>query len=178
MDRICSFIESFLITDASFVFLGGIHGVGKTTVCKRAFIPAGYRCVTASSLIQAYDVRSDQNKRVENVADNQSALIEQLVFEKKHHNRLLLDGHYCLINNKNKFEPIDIDVFRRINPSIFILLKDCPYEIARRLKSRDGKRWDQPFIEQFQKTEEQHAQYISHELNIPLQIFSNEEGTS
>jgi len=175
MDRICSFIESFLITDASFIFLGGIHGVGKTTVCKSAFIPAGYRCVTASSLIQAYGVRSDRNKRVKNVADNQAALIKQLVFEKRHHNQLLLDGHYCLIDNKNKFEPIDIDVFRRINPSVFILLKGCPYEIVRRLRSRDEKSWNKTFVEQFQKIEEQHAQYISHELNIPLRIFLNED---
>lgn len=175
MDRTRSPLESFLKTGVPFVFLGGIHGVGKTTACERVFIPAGYHCVTASSLIKAYGVRSDQNKRVENVADNQAALIAQLALEKECHNQLLLDGHYCLISSKGTFESIDIDVFRQIKPSAFILLKDCPSVIAQRLKNRDGKTWDQSFVEQFQVAEEQHAQYISHELNIPLHIFSNED---
>ena len=175
MEEIPNFLTNLLNADESFVFLGGIHGVGKTTVCKRIFIPAGYRCVTASALIKAHGIRSDENKRVENVANNQAALIEQLVVEKTHHNRLFLDGHYCLINSKDTFEPIDIDVFRMINPCAFILLKGCPAEIAQRLKSRDGKKWDQSFVEQFQMAEEQHAQYISHELNIPLHVLSSEE---
>ncbi|WP_136062270.1 ATP-binding protein [Pontiella sulfatireligans] len=175
MEGTPNFLTSLHKADASFVFLGGIHGVGKTTACRRLFIPAGYRCVTASSLIKAYGDSSDENKRVENVANNQAVLIEQLAFEKTHHNHLLLDGHYCLINSVNKFEPIDIDIFRMINPCAFILLKGCPSEITQRLKNRDGKNWDQPFVEQFQMAEEQHAQYISHELNIPLHVISYEE---
>lgn len=175
MEEIPNFLTTLLNADESFVFLGGIHGVGKTTACERVFIPAGYHCVTASALIKAYGVRSDENKRVENVANNQAALIEQLVVEKTHHNRLLLDGHYCLINSENKFEPIAIDVFRQTEPEAFILLKGCPVEIAERLKNRDGKKWDQSFVEQFQMAEEHHALYISHKLNIPLHIFTNEE---
>lgn len=176
MDRTPCFLENFLRTEFTFIFLGGVHGVGKTTVCEQVFTPAGYRCVTASSLIKAYGVRPDQNKRVQKVADNQVAPIEQLDFEKQHHDRLLLDGHYCLNNGQNQIEPIDIEVFGKIRPDTFVLLKDCPNKIAKRLKNRDGKKWDGAFVEQFQEAEEQHAEYISYKLNIPFQIIFNNEG--
>lgn len=180
MNIILGFLEQVLITESPFIFLGGVHGVGKTTLCDQVFVPYGYRCVTASSLIKVQGFRFDQNKRVESVADNQIVLMEQLVLEKQHHDRLLLDGHYCLINSKNQFEPIDIEVFRKMSPDILIMLKDSPDKIVRRLKNRDGngKEWGRSFVEQFQEIEEKHAQHIAHELNIPLQIISNDEDNS
>lgn len=171
MDRMLSFVNSLPKGASSFIFFGGIHGVGKTTLCERVFAPAGYHCITASSLIKTYGLKTDQDKLVEDIADNQTALIEQLKYEKESHSLLLLDGHYCLINSQNQFEPIDVEVFRKMNPSIFILLKDSPEEIAKRLSKRDGKEWDQFFVTQFQTAEERHAQHVSVELKIPLEVF-------
>jgi adenylate kinase len=159
----------------ALVFLGGIHGVGKSTVCDRVFVPAGYHCVTASSLIMAYGLKTDQNKRVGNISNNQTALIEQFKVEKKSHKRLLLDGHYCLINSQNQFSPIDVDVFRKMNPELLILLKNNPEEIAKRLSKRDEKKWDQSFLAKFQIAEEKHAQRVSSEIGIPLRVYNNEQ---
>ena len=155
----------------SFIFLGGIHGVGKTTLCEQIFAPAGYYCITASMLIKAYGLDIDRDKRVKDVVDNQTALIEQLKTVKQSHQQLLLDGHYCLINSQNQFESIDVDVFRKMNPSAFILLKGCPKEIAKRLSNRDGKEWDQVFVKRFQVAEDEHARYVSGKLKIPLKVF-------
>jgi len=166
-----SFVNRLRKGATSFIFLGGIHGVGKTTLCEQIFAPAGYHCITASMLIKAYGLKTDQDKRVGDITDNQTALIEQLRYERESHNQLLLDGHYCLINNQNQFEPIDVEAFRKMNPSVFLLLKGCPKEIKKRLSKRDGKDWNQFFVTQFQTAEEKHARCVSSELKIPLKVF-------
>lgn len=178
MDQIASLLlKDLLKASSSFIFLGGVHGVGKATVSEQVFIPAGYHCVTASSLIKAYGIQADQNKRVYNIAGNQNILIEQLNLEKQRHGHLLLDGHYCLINSRDEVESIDIEVFRKISPDAFVLLKGCSDEIVRRLRNRDGKKWNRLFLEQFQRMEQQHAQHIADELSTPFYVISNKEAS-
>lgn len=157
----------------SMVFVGGIHGVGKSTICKKTFGSLGYQCETASSLLAAHGRRTGKDKRVSNISDNQSLLIEQLILAKKQHCRLLLDGHFTLINKQGKIESISVDVFCEINPSRLILIKGVAVEICRRLSERDGTKWDVSFIELFQNIEEEHARLISESINIPLHIISN-----
>lgn len=159
---------------SSLIFVGGIHGVGKTTLCLKAFAPFGYHCMTASSLISAYGRRIDKNKQVNNIYDNQTALIEQLALEKKKHCRFLLDGHFTLINSQGHIEPVDRSVFKRINPTQLILIKGDSKETARRLAIRDGKDWNPAFVEEFQKEEEKYAKLISKELNKDLFVIDNE----
>ena len=154
-----------------FIFLGGVHGVGKTTVCNTIFVKAGYYCVTASSLIKTFKSNTDKGKRVDDIADNQTVLLNQLAIERKKHNQLLLDGHFCLIDSRDQIEPIAVDVFNAINPDLLILLKGNPEEIAERLAKRDGKPWSSAFIQQFQNEEELHAKLISRELTIPLKVI-------
>jgi len=155
------------------IFVGGIHGVGKTTICRKAFEPLGYHCVTASSLISAYGYRTDINKQVDDVPKNQIALVEQLALEKKKHCRLLLDGHFTLINSQEQIEPIDHSVFQKMGPNRLILVKGDPAEIARRLAFRDKRKWNPEFISTFQDAEERHAKYVSDSIQVPLQIIQN-----
>lgn len=175
MNQINDIIEELKKKESSFIFLGGVHGVGKTTVCDRIFTNVGYHCVTASALIMAHGAHSYRNKRVESVAVNQAALIEQLDIERQGYTHLLLDGHYCLINRNDEIEPVDVAVFDQIAPDVFILLKDCPKKILARLKKRDVTSWNQSLLEDFQQTEERHAQSVAVQLGIPLYIISNEE---
>lgn len=160
-------------TPSSLIFVGGIHGVGKTTICLKAFVPFGYHCMTASSLISAYGRRIDKNKRVDDIDDNQVALIEQLALEKKKHCRFILDGHFTLINSQGQIEPIDRSVFQGINPTQLILIQGDPKEIARRLAVRDGKEWDPVFVAIFQKEEEKYARLISKDLKKDLFVIDN-----
>lgn len=154
-----------------FVFLGGIHGVGKTTLCNNIFKELGYQCVTASSLIKDYGFRIRTDKQVKSISDNQKALIEQLSIEKHNHNKLLLDGHFSLVNSQQEIECIELDVFQSMSPDQLILITANPEIIAQRLENRDSHKWDALFIKIFQEVEEKHARYISKELNIPLQVF-------
>jgi predicted transcriptional regulator/adenylate kinase len=155
------------------LFMGGIHGVGKSTICSEIFEGYGYKCVSASSLISAYGRKSDNDKRVDQIDENQSVLLEALNQAKAKNWRLLLDGHFTLINGQGVVEPIDIEVFRAMKPNQLILIKTKPDEIANRLQSRDKKSFTISFLSQFQEAEEAHARYVAKNLGLPLRIMSN-----
>jgi adenylate kinase len=173
MNKILNSLSSVIESAPPFIFLGGVHGVGKTTLCNSLFAPEGYHCVTASSLIKSFRDNTDKDKRVDDISDNQVVLLKQLELEKGAHHKLLLDGHFCLINNLDQIEPIDVEVFKAICPSILILIQSNPVDIAERLSKRDGKEWRAAFIEKFQKAEESHAQLVAQAMSIPIQIIIN-----
>lgn len=153
-----------------FIFVGGIHGVGKSTLCDSAFAPAGYHCVTASSLIRLRRSHSDREKLVDDIPDNQTALIEQLELEKITRRHLLLDGHFCLLNGEGEVEPIRIEVFEAMSPSALVLVKCDPKVVADRLTNRDKKEWCPEMLQQFQEAEEKHAKLVAKVLQAPLTI--------
>jgi adenylate kinase len=156
------------------VFVGGIHGVGKSTICREVFQPAGYQCVTASSLIAEHGKETDHNKRVDRVKDNQAVLLQALGNAKSKHDRLLLDGHFSLVNGRDEIEPIDVEVFRAMKLDQLILIKGRPEEIAIRLKARDGKVWQKSFLSKFQEEEETHARYVAKTIGVPLRIIRSD----
>jgi adenylate kinase len=162
--------------NSSMLFLGGVHGVGKSTMCQKALGPLGYRCETASSLITAYGNRVLRGKKVTDVGANQVALLEQLRHSRKQYLRFILDGHFTLVNAKGKIERIEADVFSEINPDRLILIKGDPKVISSRLSVRDGKKWDHAFLDKFQHEEEEHANYVAEKIGVPLQIFDSTIG--
>lgn len=162
--------------DSQMVFVGGVHGVGKSTICRDVFDTLGYECVTASSLISAYGRETDHDKRVDHVEENQSLLLEALDKAKAKNGRLLLDGHYTLINGQGDIKPIDIEVFQAMRPNHLILIKGEPGLIAERLQSRDKKLWTKSFIAKFQEAEEAHARHVAKDIGVALRIMSNDIG--
>lgn len=166
-------LSSLLDKLPPFLFVGGIHGVGKSTLCDSTFAPAGYHCVTASSLIRLAKTHSDHGKLVEDISDNQAALLKQLEIEKETRSYLLLDGHFCLLNAQGVVEPIEIDVFKAMAPSALLLVKCEPEVIAGRLNSRDGKNWSPEMLRDFQAAEENHAMKISEALQVGLTTVSS-----
>lgn len=115
----------------------------------------------------------NNGKKVNNVSDNQATLIERLQSVKQKYCRLSLDGHFTLIKSNGQIEPIDPQVFKDMNPSQLILIKGDTDEISKRLIARDGNKWEGAFLEKFQRTEEEHAWYVSKSIEIPLQVFDN-----
>ena len=111
MNKVITILDALKKKQSSIIFLGGIHGVGKTTICEKIFTLSGYYCVTASSLIREHETKSDDGKKVRNVTDNQIKLVRQLNIKKKSHNHIILDGHYCVINDSKRICQIELDVF-------------------------------------------------------------------
>lgn len=174
-DNDFSFINRKLVpTDISRkIFLGGVHGVGKSTICNRIFSPAGFYCVTASSLLKRHLTQISEDKRVQNISSNQEIILNQFQSVREQYPRVVLDGHYTLLNGSGDIEPIELDVFKAIAPSRLILIEEIPSVIAHRLSVRDGNKWDESFIADFLSQEKEHALRVSEMLKVPLEIFSN-----
>lgn len=161
-------VKKILDEAPAFIFIGGVHGVGKTTLSDEVFRPVGYHSVTASSLIKENIASSSANKLTNNISDNQSILIRQLDITKKAQPKLLLDGHFCLIDKNSKIQLIEVEVFKSIDPDLLLILVDSPKKIADRLSKRDSEIWQIEFIQKFQEQEIQHAKKVAQKLNIEL----------
>ena len=153
------------------IFVGGIHGVGKTTFCRGLCGAVGAVYLSASSLIgnreNAGSLGAERKgKIVRNIDENQSILLDRLdrvVAGKKLH---VLDGHFCL-QAESGTEKIDFSVFRAIAPIYLVVAVDEPAKIYERGKDKSGYE-NSDAVANFQEIELAHARFVSHRLGIPL----------
>jgi adenylate kinase len=152
-------------------FIGGIHGVGKSTICKTVCSETGLLHLTASEVLKWKDISENTaDKAVVDILDTQDRLVVGLRSIVHPENKYLLDGHYCLLNKMNAIEKVPLKTFRQINPFFLSLITDDILAIKDRLEARDGKLWDVNLLNEMQEQEVFHAKEISAKLNIKLNI--------
>lgn len=163
------------------IFISGVHGVGKGTICKNISKQFFYPHHSASELIKSIkNAGIDKNKIVIDADKNQNLLItalNQLNIDSKF---LLLDGHFCLQGNNGVIK-LPLETFQKVNLAAIILLIDDPASIHSRLLSRDNSSLGIDTIHSLQVKEIEHANYISKNLAIPLfesNIIDNRKITS
>ena len=156
------------------VFVGGIHGVGKSTLCKAFSLTSGVLYVTASSIIRAAseEAASAQGKVVRDVNANQALLVAGFakLRDSSAAQAMLLDGHFTLGTHDGTIERIPSKVFSALRVSSFVCLQDAPGEIASRLLARDGSVQSVAGLSAFQDAELEHAAAVSNELGVPLTV--------
>ncbi|NLK94698.1 MAG: AAA family ATPase [Clostridiales bacterium] len=153
------------------IFIGGVHGVGKTTTCNRIVSNINIKHYSSSKLISK--LRNDVvnvNKKVIDINNNQNILLQALDIYTDRDTLLLLDGHFCLINRDGAIEKIPIQTFESLGIVHIILLVDNPYKISQRLKDRDYEIYTTEFIDNFQKYEIEYAKIVAKEIGIKLDI--------
>lgn len=156
---------------SNIAFIGGIHGVGKSTICQQLCDKLNLTHLSASELIRWSDINEDaKNKKVKNVQDTQDRLIIGLRNTIQTESRYLLDGHYCLLNTNGEIENIPISTFQLINPFSLNIILDDVSEIKKRIEARDNKHYDYDLLKQMQDKELQYAKYISEKLGVMLNI--------
>lgn len=151
------------------IFVGGIHGSGKTTFCRELAKRTGLSHRTVSEIIkeEISDLQLDITKRTSNLARNQRALLAWLDRNKNPTN-LLLDGHFALLDDSKAIFYVDVEIFRVISPVGLIYLT-APVEVAlQRLESRDGEIWSADILKQLADAEEYWAKNVAQKLNIPI----------
>lgn len=152
-------------------FIGGIHGVGKSTICQHICRELNMEYLSASELLKWQEISKDvKNKKVENISDTQNRLIlglERTIQNGKHY---LLDGHFCLLNNHNEVICVPLEIFKQINPiSLNLILGDIS-EVKERLEKRDNKLYEYDLLEHLQNKELSYARHLSKTLGITLHI--------
>lgn len=158
------------------VFVGGVHGVGKTTLCTKLSAQTGFTHYAASQLIKSLKAASisSDSKNVANIASNQNILLEALRAVKE--SEILLDGHFTILDSSGKPQPIGAKIFEEIAPSLLIMLWDDPGVIHERLRVRDGNKLGVAAdIERHQNNEVSQARIVATALGVELHIVKTDD---
>lgn len=162
--------KNYNLENRNIIFIGGIHGVGKSYLCEELKSIYGFVHLS-SSVVMKWDQMT--GKEVDNVDDSQQKLIINLRKLIEWDKKYLLDGHYCLINRKHQLQRIPIATFKEINPYAIVILEEEPNVILNRRLKRDGVHLDLDFIANFQKEEEKYAQEVAIELGVKFVVYHN-----
>lgn len=135
---------------ARLVFVGGIHGAGKTTIGRKVATLLSAAHASAGSLIAEAGripvaTVSADSKAVADVDGNQTLLLQGLAsLRARVTGPIVLDGHLCLMEATGAIAEIAVEVFRSIEPAAMLLVVSDPVIVHTRLSERGG---DVPSIE-------------------------------
>ncbi|AZQ57291.1 AAA family ATPase [Maribacter sp. MJ134] len=152
----------------SLIFIGGIHGVGKGTICDKICEQTDFVHITASEILRWDEISKPDNKKVENIQNTQDRLIAGLDKALKKNENYLLDGHFCLFNSEGQVEKVPMETFEKIAPKLIAIVTTKIDLIKKRLEKRDNKGYDFDLLETMQTSEKEYAQQISSKLNVPF----------
>lgn len=150
----------------NIIFIGGIHGVGKGTICKEIVSKTDLIHITASEILKWSEISDSDNKLVTNISSTQERLIVGLKNLIKKDEKYLLDGHLCLLNSNEISSRIDEVTFDQINPKAIAIVIDNVEKIIKRLEIRDGKNYDAKVLNQLQQMEIEYAKYLANKYSI------------
>jgi len=161
------------------IFVGGIHGVGKTEFCKVVAQHLYIDHISASDLIRkSGKLFSTAEKQIGKVTENQNLLVDALRAYKSGFKALLLDGHFCLLDKQFKIQNIPLTIFDQIAPKAAIVMTNKAEIITDRLRIRDGVSYSLDLINAFQENEIDYAKNVCQSLNIPLMIRNSDSNMS
>lgn len=155
------------------LFVGGIHGVGKSTICAQVSAKLCVSHLIASDLIRAQKMGTlDIGKRVESVDRNQDVLVDALRSTLVPNRPYLSDGHFALLSPKEEIVDIPLSTFQAIGPVAISLIIDEPEGIAERLRGRDGQDYEVSLLTALQERERFNAEMVSSALGCPFLIIN------
>lgn len=157
----------------NILFIGGIHGVGKTTFCKKVLKKIDVNHYSAGLLIKQVDreLMNDGSKIVVDIDKNQDKLTTAINLYVDENKFCLLDGHFCLLNTAFKIKEVPEKTFKEISPKAIIVLYDTVNNIQNRISDRDGTLYNSKLLLSFQNKELTHSKNIAKILGIPCEIF-------
>ncbi len=157
------------------VFVGGVHGVGKSTCCAQVAQLAGCLHVTASEIIrrERSQAIASAGKLVADVDGNQGLLISGFrTFRVQAGNTsILLDGHFAMRDGLGEIREVSVDVFRSLGIDRVVCLVDEPSAVAIRIQQRDGTALAEREIADLQDAELRHARLVAAALAVPFTML-------
>jgi adenylate kinase len=158
----------------NIVFLGGVHGVGKSSICKKISRYLKIEHLSSGHLLQWQSNNQNANEKlVSDIHNTQNRLIQTLRTTVKPGAKYLLDGHLCLLNKNRKIEKVPYDVFKYISPVIVSILVSKAIEIQERLLQRDNVSYSLDLIQQMQQTEVEYGRELAEYFNIPFLVIES-----
>lgn len=163
---------------AKIIFVGGIHGVGKSTICAQVCSGFGIEHLVAGELIRAQrNAPPSKTKVVSGVGENQDLLVQALRGVLKGGQTYLLDGHFALLTANGVITDIPVDTFQAIAPVGVALVFGDPERIAARLSSRDGNAYDVALLRSLQERERAHGLQVCDSLRVKPKLIDMDSCT-
>lgn len=153
------------------IFVGGVHGVGKSTFS--SLVKSKCPQIYSLSCSEIIKWENPTHKEVENVGETQNKLLQNIPYFIDQDKNYILDGHFCLLTEKGCIERIPMEVFETISPSFIVVLKDSPHKICQRLNVRDAHCYSIEFIAEFQREEIKYAKEVADTLGVPIEICNS-----
>lgn len=163
----------YLIGDDIVIFIGGVHGVGKTFFCQRITQQVNIEFYSASELIS--EMKQEQfakDKKIKDIDGNQDYLVMSIRHLNETTSNYLLDGHFCLLDSNCEMHRIPYKKFKNLQIKAIVVFFDFPETIAERLK-RDGVWHNTATIETFQQEEIEYARGVADSLGIPFIVVDS-----
>lgn len=159
-----------------YIFLAGIHGVGKSTLAANLEKELNLKSFSVSDLIRNAGKNLDaSDKKTEGISQNQELWKMELNKLKITEEFLLLDGHFCLLDKNNNIITLPFTTFEGTQMSKIILMQKKSQTIRGNLLRRDNSEYSIDFLEKLQEIEKHQAIKYSKENNI--RIFVYDEST-
>lgn len=157
------------------IFVAGVHGAGKTFATKPACQRLGLVHASASQLIteERGQATWDGTKIVSDVDQNQAALISAARRVRKSGATLVLDGHCVLRRAPGNHERLPIEVFRALECTSILLIRNPVPVLLERLRARQDMSWTEAELDDFSKAENAHGAEVAEVLGIPLKTLDS-----
>ncbi len=155
------------------IFVGGIHGVGKTTICRKISEVLSLKHYSASELISYIKSENiSRDKKVSNVKENQDILLESVDKYLDKEENYLLDGHFCLLNADGDITRVPYNTFNSLGIKAIIILVDEESQILKRLNNRDEKHYLLSIIKELQEREINYAHEVAKRIGVMCKIIN------
>jgi len=159
------------------IFIGGIHGVGKSTVASKVCTELNFPHLTASEVIHKFKEKKliesvDEGKLSNDINLNQDVLISALNHMVINNTNYILDGHFTLFDSEGTIQQVPTSTFSVINPIGLFVIIDKPESIRSRLLLRDKKTYCKIKLEEMQNAELDHASNVAKYLGVDLHEIS------
>lgn len=155
------------------LFVAGVYGVGKSTLCQQLSDNLKIPAFSASDLISS--VNGEQygaNKAVSDKIGNQDILALEVDKQLKMYSKILLTGHFCIFNYKNGVDCLPENIYEKLNIRSILLIEADTEKILKNLSVRDQRNYSHNQISKLQKTEKIIAQRVASRIGCNFYIHS------
>lgn len=152
------------------IFVAGVYGVGKTTICDKLSLEIDVPHYSASDLITEYIGEIyGANKAVSNIDNNQRNLINAVKKVLETNKQIILSGHFCIFDKKMNVIALPQYVYEDLYIDKIILLENDVNIIIKNLNRRDNKTYLVENIINLKRAEEKASIDISQVLKVPME---------
>lgn len=157
------------------IFIAGIHGVGKTTLCHSISKELEINAYSSSDLIRKFKNIDDNEKIVESINSNQDILLESIKLNINEEKDYILDGHFILMDKDYSFKEVPLKTFIDIRLKYIVILYEDIDIIVKRLNDRDGSNYRKEFIEEFQRKEIDRGKEVAQSIGKPYIVINSSD---